>query len=334
MTVTGTPTPEGTGADPTAGGSEAGPSEDVVGVLRLRGRGPQGQRVQWTDETVDNEMLGRKKSKICCIYHKPKPFDESSDESSGSDSDADSDSSAGSLDSRGSAAQRLRARRAARHAHSHHHDGPCEHGGEGGSGGATRRNGGSSTVLEQPQEKPEPNAYERGTGGGKGKVDLLKQRKETVSLVETATGGLIASTILSIPGTSACFAGGVLAYQLGAREKFLEWKQEQTDNYDGPNEDIVFSLASSCRSQLSSTYSLAESGVAGPGLSPGYRAEIDAAGYCPLALVGEGLPQEGVRRTLKVPQGGEKSRAENMVAFAEGALELLIEVLEKKEQAK
>ena len=39
-------------------------------------------RVQFTDETVDNEHLGRKKSKKCCIYHRPRAFDETdSDES-------------------------------------------------------------------------------------------------------------------------------------------------------------------------------------------------------------------------------------------------------------
>ncbi|KNZ64124.1 hypothetical protein VP01_1064g6 [Puccinia sorghi] len=43
-------------------------------------------RVQWQENVVDNEGLGRKKSKVCCIYNKPKAFDESSDESDHSDS--------------------------------------------------------------------------------------------------------------------------------------------------------------------------------------------------------------------------------------------------------
>lgn len=43
----------------------------------------------WTDNTVDNETLGRKSSKICCIYHKPKDYDESSSEDSSSASDSD-----------------------------------------------------------------------------------------------------------------------------------------------------------------------------------------------------------------------------------------------------
>jgi len=49
------------------------------------------RRIQWAEDVVDNEGLGRKKSKVCCIYHAPKGIDESSDESS-SDSSSDSDS--------------------------------------------------------------------------------------------------------------------------------------------------------------------------------------------------------------------------------------------------
>ncbi|OAW00115.1 hypothetical protein PTTG_05953 [Puccinia triticina 1-1 BBBD Race 1] len=48
---------------------------------------PRQPRVQWQENVVDNEGLGRKKSKVCCIYNKPKAFDESSDESDHSDSD-------------------------------------------------------------------------------------------------------------------------------------------------------------------------------------------------------------------------------------------------------
>ncbi|CAE7079855.1 unnamed protein product [Rhizoctonia solani] len=71
----------------------SGPSN---GILKLRG-GPRSRpRVMWDADVIDNEGCGKKKSKICCIYHKPKRFDESSSESSGDESD----SSCGSSDSR------------------------------------------------------------------------------------------------------------------------------------------------------------------------------------------------------------------------------------------
>mmetsp|Transcript_12093 Transcript_12093/g.31631 ORF Transcript_12093/g.31631 Transcript_12093/m.31631 type:complete len:109 (+) Transcript_12093:44-370(+) len=48
-------------------------------ALTLRLRAPR--RVRFDASAVDNEHLGRKKSKSCCIYHRRKAFDESSDES-------------------------------------------------------------------------------------------------------------------------------------------------------------------------------------------------------------------------------------------------------------
>jgi protein phosphatase 1 regulatory subunit 11 len=47
------------------------------------------RQVRWTEDVVDNEHMNKKKSKICCIYRRPKDFGESSSESSDSDSDSD-----------------------------------------------------------------------------------------------------------------------------------------------------------------------------------------------------------------------------------------------------
>ncbi|ORX49182.1 hypothetical protein DM01DRAFT_1338369 [Hesseltinella vesiculosa] len=73
------------------------PDPSEIGVLRLRGdmsaRRPPA--VRWDSNVIDNEHMGKKKSKICCIYHKPKQVGESSDESdssSSSSSDSENDS--------------------------------------------------------------------------------------------------------------------------------------------------------------------------------------------------------------------------------------------------
>ncbi|BFZ57557.1 Type 1 phosphatases regulator ypi1 [Savitreella phatthalungensis] len=88
------------------GGSQTATSTDIpqqgrtVGRLVLRpdetsiaqagsSRQPARPRVRWTTGTVDNEGLGRKSSKICCIYHKPRNFDESSSEDDSDDSNAE-----------------------------------------------------------------------------------------------------------------------------------------------------------------------------------------------------------------------------------------------------
>jgi len=52
--------------------------------LKLKKDEKDRKKVKWTNETVDNEHLGRKKSKCCCIFVKKRPFGESdSDESDG-----------------------------------------------------------------------------------------------------------------------------------------------------------------------------------------------------------------------------------------------------------
>lgn len=83
-----------------------------AGTLHLRGAPRNGPRVAWDEHVVDNEGLGRKKSKsalnrsmrledicnsccffffaVCCIFHRQRRFDESSDEDS-SDSESGSD---------------------------------------------------------------------------------------------------------------------------------------------------------------------------------------------------------------------------------------------------
>ncbi len=57
--------------------------------LTLRAAEKDGKKVTWTEETVDNEHLGRKKSKCCCIYVKPRRGIPGDDESSEDERDGD-----------------------------------------------------------------------------------------------------------------------------------------------------------------------------------------------------------------------------------------------------
>ncbi|XP_061708068.1 E3 ubiquitin-protein ligase PPP1R11-like [Cydia pomonella] len=56
------------------------PAEPVA-VITLRPRKSR-KKVVWTEDTVDNEHMNKKKSKCCCIYEKPKAFGESDSEDS------------------------------------------------------------------------------------------------------------------------------------------------------------------------------------------------------------------------------------------------------------
>ncbi|KAE9375586.1 hypothetical protein N431DRAFT_437078 [Stipitochalara longipes BDJ] len=116
--------------NPAQGG--AGPAVSAPAprqaVLHLRGATREEEReeqverrgITWAEDVVDNEGMGKKSSKVCCIYHAPKGIDESSDESS-SDSSSDSDSGDDGS-ARPARKQGLGNGRGHGHNHNHNHD--------------------------------------------------------------------------------------------------------------------------------------------------------------------------------------------------------------------
>ncbi|KAL4367398.1 hypothetical protein GQ457_05G020550 [Hibiscus cannabinus] len=67
--------------DNTPGASSSSQPQEAL-VLELR---PRKKKVTWKEGTVDNEFMNKKSSKICCIYHKEKPFDEDDSDDEGHD---------------------------------------------------------------------------------------------------------------------------------------------------------------------------------------------------------------------------------------------------------
>lgn len=61
---------------------------EVRGIIRLTGVSSE-RRVRFDETAIDNEGMGRRKSKICCIYHKPREYDESSSNDTDSSSDSE-----------------------------------------------------------------------------------------------------------------------------------------------------------------------------------------------------------------------------------------------------
>ena len=166
---------------------------------------------------------------------------------------------------------------------------------------------------------------------------LLKDRKETISVAETVTltptvplfyqltpfpqaaGGLISSSLLSFPGASTFYKGGLTLYTLESRKAFVGWTDADTQNYKGPTPEIVTKLADNARWALGSTYTVSESGTAGP---TGGSTRNRTPGYVALAVSREG----GETVTREVETGG-KEREGNMVRFAVEALTLVRDVI-------
>jgi PncC family amidohydrolase len=145
---------------------------------------------------------------------------------------------------------------------------------------------------------------------------LLKQRKETIAIAESSSGGLIAAAMLSVPGASAYFIGGSVCYTRKAMREMLGVSEDAFAGIRGLTEATALVLARSARERLSATWGIGEIGAAGP---TGTRYG-DPAGHSSIAVVGP------VERALIV-ETGNADRVANMNAFAEAALKLLEQCL-------
>ncbi len=142
----------------------------------------------------------------------------------------------------------------------------------------------------------------------------LKARGETIAVAESSTGGLISAALLAVPGASAYFLGGAVAYTRQAKTLLLAVSEEALAEFRPATEPHALLLARRAREQFAATWGLAETGASGPS---GNRYG-DPSGHTCLAIVGP------VERAITL-ETGSADRVANMYAFAAAALKLLAE---------
>jgi nicotinamide-nucleotide amidase len=148
----------------------------------------------------------------------------------------------------------------------------------------------------------------------------LKERGETVAVVESSAGGLISSALLRVPGASAYYMGGGVIYtktsirEIAGIDMKQLWREHKIRSSSEP---FAQRLADSIRSSHETTWGLAETGAAGPGNGYG-----DPAGHSCHAVSGP----SPVVMTLRT---GEDDRGDNMIRFAISALNFFAKQLEE-----
>ncbi len=95
-------------------------------------------------------------------------------------------------------------------------------------------------------------------------IGLLTDRKETVSLAESCTGGFIANRLTNVPGASVVFRAGLVAYNNEAKERFLGVKSETLDQHGAVSEAVAREMAEGARNHSATDYALSVTGIAGP----------------------------------------------------------------------
>ncbi len=95
-------------------------------------------------------------------------------------------------------------------------------------------------------------------------VRLLKERKLTLALAESCTGGNIAHRVTNVPGASAIFPGGIICYANEVKEKFADVKPETLRAHGAVSEPVAHEMAAGARARFGSDFALAVTGIAGP----------------------------------------------------------------------
>jgi nicotinamide-nucleotide amidase len=143
---------------------------------------------------------------------------------------------------------------------------------------------------------------------------LLRARGEKVAVADGATGGLIAASLLTVPGALDFFVGGGVVYSLRARDVLFALPRDAYAGMRGASEDYALLQARAIRDNFGAEWGLAESGSVGGSSHPSGA----PAGRSVAAVAGPG----GFER-IGVTETASDDRIANMAAFTRAALGLL-----------
>ncbi|HET6211899.1 MAG TPA: CinA family protein, partial [Micromonosporaceae bacterium] len=101
----------------------------------------------------------------------------------------------------------------------------------------------------------------------------LDRRGETLAVAESLTGGLLAATIVAVPGASAVFRGGLVVYATDLKASLAGVPAGLLAERGAVDPDVAVALARGAREKCRSDWGLGTTGVAGPdpqdGVPPG-----------------------------------------------------------------
>ncbi len=142
--------------------------------------------------------------------------------------------------------------------------------------------------------------------------DILTERKQTLSVAESCTGGMISSKIVSVPGSSKYYEGGVCVYSNLEKIKLLNIKEETLKKYGAVSEETAKEMAAGVRYLMSTDFGLSTTGIAGP---------TGGTGQKPVGLVWIGFSSK--EKTYAVSFNFGVNREINIQRASQRALEIL-----------
>ena len=141
---------------------------------------------------------------------------------------------------------------------------------------------------------------------------MLAGRGKTVSAAESCTGGLISSLFTSIPGSSEYYLGSVTSYANSVKAGVLGVPEQIISEHGAVSEECVRAMAEGVRKLTGSDFSVATSGIAGPGGGSESK---------PVGLVWIAVSSEAGTEAFRFVFRGDRKR--NIDRFAANALNIL-----------
>jgi len=96
-------------------------------------------------------------------------------------------------------------------------------------------------------------------------LEMLRQRKQTVSTVESCTGGLIGEMLTEIPGSSDAYLGGWVTYTNAMKTSQVGVHPDVFQKHGAVSEECCRAMAEGGRERSGSDFAISVTGVAGPG---------------------------------------------------------------------
>lgn len=93
---------------------------------------------------------------------------------------------------------------------------------------------------------------------------LLSQKKLTIAIAESCTGGLVSNRITNVPGSSNYFERGIVSYSNESKIEILEVPKELIESVGAVSAEVVEAMAEGIRKLAHSDIGVAISGIAGP----------------------------------------------------------------------
>jgi nicotinamide-nucleotide amidase len=148
----------------------------------------------------------------------------------------------------------------------------------------------------------------------------LIERRQTIAVAESSTGGLISAALLAVPGASAYFLGAAVVYTPDARRTLMDIPDAAMKGIRSASEPYAKLLAGQIRKRLSCDWGLSETGATGPARNR----HGDAVGHSCMAIADA---SEQLAMTLET---GSADRLANMHVFASTALNFFLQTLSRR----